>query len=276
MFDVAVIPREKFSKTERCLQSLLPMQRHIDTLFFFDVGYPPSVRESIAPILNAMGAVTIAYESFRLANACLNDLQHHGAAPWILVIENDCGLMAFDPEAAIRYADANGFAVIQPRIMEGDEATIHYDPPQSYIHVTDDQMVHKVVRNPRQGFPQVHGQRRIFHVEKHAFLIRRDVLTRLGEFEDFLVTRSHWDLSFRLHASGDAILFDPALVVKFCGGAIEADDADYFFWRWDMDKARRSNAYLREKWHVVNYHSSLEWLEEMLRTLRVERAQAQQ
>jgi hypothetical protein len=269
MIDVAIIPREKFSKTGKCIRSLCRVKSDIGQLLLFDVGYPEAILHEIKPLLSGFDSRTISYESYRLANACLNDIRTAGSEPWILVIENDCELLGVNLSAAIQYADEMGFDVIQARIMEDDGITVHYDPPHSYIDRSEGRLVHRVVRNPRAGYPVLDGRRRIFHVEKHAFLIRRDVLASLGDFEDFLVTRSHWDLSLRLHDAGHPVLMDSSFSVKFSGGVFQPDDREYFFWRWDLEKARFSNEYVQRKWNIANYRSSLEWLEEMLASVGV-------
>jgi hypothetical protein len=267
--DVAIIPREKFSAAGHCIRGLRRIRAQIAEVVFFDTGYPQPARNAVLEALDGFDVRYVGYHGFRLANACLNDLRDNGRSPWILVIENDCELVGGDLVESLGRAQADGFGCIQPRILEADGVTLHYDPPQSYIDRVGESLVHRVIRNPRHGYPAVDGRRRIFHVEKHALLIRRDALSSLGEFETFLVTRSHWDLSFRLHEAGFNVLFDPSLQVRFIGGAIAPMDRDYFYWRWNVEKARRCNDYIQSKWRIANYHSSLEWLENMLESSRV-------
>jgi GT2 family glycosyltransferase len=269
MIDVAIIPREKFSRVGDCLSSLLPLREQLSEVFLFDVGYPQPLLERHRSVIDLLRIEVLRYPEFRLANACLNDLAAHGSEPWFLLLENDCAISPSDLQAAIQRAEKDGFAVVQPRILEAD-GSVHYDPPLSFIERTDVGIVHRVVRNPRPGFPPVPSIRRTFHVEKHALLIRRNVLETLGDFEDFLVTRSHWDLSFRLHEQGHAVIADPSIEVRFLGGKLSQDDLPYFKWRWDREKAIRSNEYIRTKWKVLNYHSSVEWLDEMLASAQLD------
>lgn len=263
-YDVAIIPREKFSAVEATLLSLLDQGTPPATVFVFDVGYPPDLRKRIDGYSARFPQLEwVTYDQFQLANACLNDLRQRARSEWVFVIENDCAISRGDLPAILKSAEATGFDVVQPRILEAGGA-LHYDPPHSYIDSADNVLVHRVVRTPRRGYPMVEGPRRIFHIEKHAFAIRRARLKALGDLEPFLVTRSHWDISFRLFAGDVPILMCPELEVVFTRALACSVDRDYFLWRWQREKVIFANKYLADKWNVRGYKSSLEWFDEMM------------
>jgi hypothetical protein len=269
-FDIAIIPREKFSRLSGCLSSLVPVRDSAARVILFDVGYPASILHETAELRTALDVEVIRTKNFELANECLNYLCDIGTAPWILLIENDCELCGADIQSIITAADAEGFSVVQAEIFESDGVSVHYSPPSSYIAEIEGKIVHACIRTPRTGYPAIQQRRRVFHVEKHALLVKRDALASLGNFENFLVTRSHWDLSFRLFRAGFQIVLDPAFCVRFLSGALQPCDREYFYWRWNREKALRSNEYIQQKWKIENYHSSLAWLDEML-TAQLER-----
>jgi hypothetical protein len=41
-------------------------------------------------------------------------------------------------------------------------------------------------------------------------------------------------------------------------------DNEYFSWRWQRDRVVYSNEYLRAKWQITGYKSSVEWFDEMM------------
>ena len=204
----------------------------------------------------------LRYETFQLANKCLSDLREQSLRDWVLVIENDCQIVGGDIDKIIDFA-GDDFDVIQAQILESD-GSIHYDPVQSYVVEIEDRLVHQVVRNPRPGYPGLTNPRRIFHIEKHAFFIRSSTLKELGELEPFLFSRSHWDLSFRLFKANSRILMHPDFKVKFSDYKGLDVDRDFFEWRWTRSKVKESNEYVRDKWRLANYKSSLEWFDEMV------------
>jgi hypothetical protein len=260
-YDVAIIPRETLSVVEASIASLDSQRYGPQNVYVFDVGYTPAAKRAISNAVPSSRLQWIAYDNFELANTCLSDLQAYASSDWILVLENDCRLVAGDLAEAIGFADEHRFNVIQPKILEPD-GRCHYDPVQSYIVEVDGKLVHSVIRNPREGYPEVHGPRRIFHIEKHAFLIRRSSLVGLGPLEPFLVTRSHWDVSFRLYKSKDPILMYPDLAVEFMRIGGKMSDEAYYNWRWQRAKVIESNEYIKKKWNIHAYKSSVEWFDE--------------
>jgi hypothetical protein len=260
-YDVAIIPRETLSVVEAAIASLGTQRYEPQNIYVFDVGYTPAAKRTISNIVPSSQLHWISYDNFELANKCLSDLQARASSDWILVLENDCRLVAGDLAKAIGFAEEHRFNVIQPKILETDGRR-HYDPVQSYIVEVDGKLVHSVIRTPREGYPEVRGPRRVFHIEKHAFVIRRSSLVALGPLEPFLVTRSHWDVSFRLHRSNDAILMYPDLAVEFMRAGGKMSDEAYYNWRWQRPKVVESNEYIKKKWNIHAYKSSVEWFDE--------------
>jgi hypothetical protein len=89
-------------------------------------------------------------------------------------------------------------------------------------------------------------------MEQHCLLFRRSVFDRIGSYDGELNTRDEIDLSLSLYKAGVPVVYEPACEVHYLPPYPPRDDeTEYFFMKWDLDRAERSRARIQEKWNLV-------------------------
>ena len=263
---IALIPRDRFSTANLALQAICqtcPQDVHV---YVIDCGYTETMLGKLNRILAESGlkSTIVPSGNYLLANESLNRLTAVVREEILCVVENDVIVRTGFLQSMYGTLSRHASEFVQPLVSEGDK--IHYDPPHTLLREEQDGLVSEVVRNPRQGYDRVHGERQIYHIEKHCFLVKTAALRSIGPFEDFLVTRSHHDLSIRAFKAGHKIAMCPGAVVDFITPKrpISAEDLEFFMWRWDLEKASVSNKYVQEKWNIKEYKPSIDFVEEMV------------
>jgi hypothetical protein len=264
---VALIAREKFGVAqealERLYESTVPFH-----LYFVATPYPEPVRREIDRLLAAKDAVTILdVQSYVFPNDALNRVVDSLREEDVLcVVEND---VLVEPDSLEIMADTlerHPCDVVSPLILEGRREGLHYDPPISVIERDGESYYSRVERIPRNGHARVHGARVVRHIEKHAFAMTAESARTLAPFEPWLNTREQIEFSLKAFDAGLTIVFEPRSVVRYIApGELQPQDMEFFRFRWDEERARRSNSYIEKRWNLVDFHRSTTFIQRMNR-----------
>jgi hypothetical protein len=209
----------------------------------------------------------LEFPGFALPNAQLNDavaaLTDDGP---VLVAENDVVFSAGAAAAMTALIEAGAADVVSPLIMHADTGLPHYDPPVSIIlhDETDGSYTSFVERIPRNGWLPVQGRRTVYHLERHAFACSAGALRAIVPLNDQLNTREQIEFSLRAFDAGARMIFEPASVVAYYPPPpLEAADTELFRWRWDEERAKYSNDYVRERWSLRHFARSTSFVRRM-------------
>jgi hypothetical protein len=89
-------------------------------------------------------------------------------------------------------------------------------------------------------------------MEQHCILFRRSALERMGPYDEELNTRDEIDLSLALYHAGQKVVFEPQCEVHYLPPyPPEDDELDFFYMKWDLERAARSRERIRKKWNLV-------------------------
>lgn len=262
---IGFIVREKFSAA---LESLNRIYRFTDIpfkLYFVNTGYPPAILQELQAFLQDKEHVlTLNYDRFLLPNESLNEIIQHLTEPALCVVENDVMVEPGYIQSMLKVLHRHHCGIVSPRIYHGfGEDKLHFDPPISVITKQAEHYVSDVVRYPKPGYQLVEGERQIFHIEKHCFLMTQAAAKVICPLETFLNTREQIDFSLKAFEAGQTIFMDPNAYVSYMPPPIEPVDEEFFRFRWDVDCAQFSNDYIEKKWRLLNFRKSMEFIHEM-------------
>lgn len=265
---IAVVPRDRFSKTRATIDRLLEVTPGQFQLVVVDGGMPARYR----------GAVEKAVAGRRNTEILRSD--HHidpnGAKNWVIRETRDGEFLAFVEndvlvhrgwlDALIRACDEEDASVGRPMIFERKVLRTfpHFDQRFGAIDTVERPAGSGYRIRPRRKplDSDIKAKRQRTEVlETHCLLFRRSALAAIGSFDERINTRQEVDLALQLYAAGIPIVFEPASEVTYLRPPpVFRDERDYFLKRWDYDKAVRSHALIEEKWKVEGLPSSVSFV----------------
>ncbi len=253
---VAIVPRERFSHTEKTIQSVLE-NTHIDyDLIFVDGKTPDSLADRVLAALEPAKATIIRSDSYISPNAARNLAANAANTEYVIFLDNDTLVGPRWLEALLECADETGAAQVGPLQFIGD---FH----QQTIHIAGG-LLHDYNENGRKV---LHDEQRLFeaklksvkeplrrlqcdYIEFHCMLLRRDFLESIGGLDEQLRSvHEHIDLGLELRRKNQSVYFEPkALATYVPPQVVPWFDLPYFEIRWCEEWTVPSVEHFRQKW----------------------------
>jgi len=218
---VVVLPRERFSLTERSLETLIANTAMPYRLVYVVGDAPDYARDYLVAARATHGFTLIQRPGFLSANAARNIGVDAATTRYVAFVEND---VVFAPgwlEALVACAEETGADLVAPLCLIGEPADglVHsaggtvrfFDGPHGRElderhHITNLCLNTQSVQLSRQPTD---------FSDSHCMLFRRSALLRVGPADEEVVsTASHTDLSLAVRLSGGAGYLEPAAVVS--------------------------------------------------------------
>ncbi|GAC1311986.1 MAG: hypothetical protein NVS2B3_16950 [Vulcanimicrobiaceae bacterium] len=258
---IAVTPRESFARSEAALESLLetvPDAR----LVYVDGNSPPRVARYLRERSRSAGFELIRRERYLTQNEGRNiAMRHIGACDFVLFVDNDIVFRAGWLERLVRCADETGAGVAVPLICIGEPAfeRIHFYSGVAEIERTGSggrlRIEHPHAGSRVADVASELRRVRCSMVESHCMLVRTDLLKRLGDFDEGLLSANdHVDLSLLAGAAGATLWVEPESVVnQLLPETLPRgwSDLPFFFLRWSDAWNRPSIEHFRAKWDIA-------------------------
>lgn len=269
---VVVVPRERFSFTERSLESLLKHTRPPFELIYIDGGSPDSVRRYLEKRSAEAGFRLIRRDQFLTPNQARNLGWRAASARHVVFVDNDVLVTPGWLEALVTCAEETGAWLVGPICCIGEPVgkTVHMAGGVASIDTRDGKrvLVEKHGHSNAQLDTVRAGMARSPStlIEFHTALVRREVFERLGPLDENLMnTREHVDLSLAVQGAGGAIFFEPASLITYVPPPpFEKSDLAFYRQRWSEAWSLTSLTHFREKWKLGDddpqLRSQLIWL----------------
>jgi GT2 family glycosyltransferase len=253
---IVVVPRERFSQTERSLEDLYEHTTLPFHLIYVDAGSPPPTRRYLELAAKRRGFQLIQADRYLGQNAARNLTRRHVKTEFVVFLDNDILLTPGWLEGIVRCADETGAWVVGPLYLEGelDREIVHM--AGGTAHITEE--AGESVFYDEHAFagsrlPDVRAsltRRRCDYVEFHCTLVRNDVLDRLGPLdEEIRSIHEHIDLGMRVRRAGGSIYFEPSSVVSYVPPPpYEWRDFPFFMVRWSDAWNESTLRRFKEKW----------------------------
>lgn len=262
---VGFIPREKFSVAEASLARLLASDLRFQ-LLLVDPDIPEPYRSRLLGLIEGRGDATVLKAprhstTFAMANACLEvcDTDYFG---WV---ENDI-LLERDALGLLRSACEEMPAdVAVPTIIERFEQfeRLHFDEYLGFFEPVSASTSGQLRMVPRDfsGVFDVDAPRsRLDMLETHCVLFRAPVARSIYPFDAQLALSEEVDLSLALRKVGARIVVEPRCRVVFVAAPlVEAEEREFFGFRWNLERGVGSQLRITQKWGLVNIQEALDF-----------------
>ncbi len=255
---VVIVPRERFSETERSLESILERTKFPHELVYVDGGAPAGIRRYLAHRAASRGFRLIRHDRYLTPTQARNIGWRAATTPYVVFVDNDVVVTPGWLDALVRCAEETGAWMVTPAICIGSPPAdeVHMAGGRAYIHL----------QNGRRILSEKHGyagqsladarpkmqRERTELVEFHTVLVRRNLFDRLGPLDEGLMsTREHVDLSLAVQGAGGTIYFEPESVVTYVPPPPFAwSDYGYYLLRWSEAWNLASLKHFRGKWDL--------------------------
>ena len=256
---VAVVPRERFSFTQRSLDSILDGTEQPYQLVYVDGGSPPPVRDYLARRASQRNFRLVRTEHFLSPNMARNLALAEVRTKYVVFIDNDALVSPGWLTALVDCAEATGAWVVGPLYCERE-------PIATRIHMAGG-LGDFVVQDGRRVFRESHCyygrsvaevrpllyRKPVEIIEFHCVLVRMAAIQRIGLLDERLPAQAeHWDLSLLTHRAGGEVYLEPDSIVTYVPPTtFDPTDRPYFQLHWSHAWVDTSLQRFREKWDLA-------------------------
>ena len=279
---IVVVPRERFSCTPASLDSIEQHTNYPYRLVYIDGNSPQTVKEYLNFQRSKRNFNLLRFEHYlypnQAKNIALQYLKSVGdRSKYVVFIDNDVIVSPGWLEYLVECAEVTNGSVVTPLICVptqswrfssraiGAKSAGH--PLHQKIHMAGGDCY---IRSDREGkrhlWSEMHCGGKLIEdvrpdlyrrptslIEFHCFLIRREALDKMGQFDPMMYsTREHIDFCLSLTKAGEPIYFEPQSIVTYFPGYPQ-DQSDLLFYalRWSNHWKLKSLYHLRDKWKLT-------------------------
>ncbi len=265
-----VVPRERFSASQRSLESLYRDTHSPFDLVYVDGASPRAVRSYLEQEARRRGFRLVRTNHYLSPNQARNLGLRHVETPYVAFVDNDVIVTTGWLERLVLCAEDTGAAVVGPLCLIGelDEQRIHIASGDARIEERKGQRS-LVERHRHSGKHVAEVRERLRRepsevVEFHTLLARTSVFTRLGPLDEGLLnTREHVDFCMRVRAAGEVIYFEPASVITYLPPReLTWADVRYMMLRWSESWSRATLEHFCREWDLpmTTFERHVSWL----------------
>lgn len=255
-----VVPRERFSCTQKSLESIYENTKIPFKLIYIDGNSPKEVQRYLREKSQLHGFQIIRTDHYVPPNHARNLGLKHLDTRYAVFIDNDVVVSPGWLEALVNCANETHAAVVGPLMCQDEplHKTVHFAGGESHIFIDMDgkrRLREKMYLHLKHVKDVQHCLRRepTELVEFHCMLVRTDFCKQLGGLDtNMLSTKEHMDFCMSVAANGQSIYFEPSSVVTYLPGPPQSlADVRFYMIRWSDAWARASLDHLQEKWNLT-------------------------
>jgi GT2 family glycosyltransferase len=271
---IVVVPRERFSYTERSLESIYANTQPPFSLVYVDGGSPPRIRDYLERAAREKGFRLIRREHYLSPNQARNLGADGVDSDYVVFVDNDVVVEPGWLEKLVVCVEETGAWIAGPIYCIGD-------PAQQVVHMAGGD-----ARIVEEGGKRVFREKHLFSgrrlaelpadfrrretelAEFHCMLVRSDVLKRLGPLDEgLLCSREHIDLCLLVRAAGGRIFVEPESVISYVPPPpFAASDIPFYLLRWSDRWGFATMRHFHRKWRLDDPDHAL--IERWIRTHR--------
>jgi GT2 family glycosyltransferase len=260
---IVVVPRERFSYTERSLQSIYSHTTFPFRLVYVCAGAPTRIKRFLENESRQKNFQLIGTDHYLSPNQARNLALRHVTSKYVVFIDNDALVTPGWLEALICCAEETEAWVVGPLYLIGalELQTIHMAGGIAHIKKQQGRRIlydeHRLVDTPLAEVRVPLERGPCDYVEFHCMLVRTDVFERLGPLDEGLLSvHEHIDLGLAVRRAGGSVYFEPSAVTTYVPPPpCDWSDLPYFMLRWSEAWNVASVRHFNEKWGV----STVRW-----------------
>lgn len=273
---IVVVPRERFSASQRSLESVYEHTPSPFRLVYVDGGAPTYVARYLEAQARARQFTLIRTPHYLSPNEARNIGLRSVDTKYVVFIDNDVVVTPGWLDALVKCAEETGAWAVAPLycIGEPEEGFIHLAGGAAEIRESDGRRhLHEEHRFKGKKVWDVRPKLRrevAGHAEFHCVLVRRAAFETLGPLDEGLMSsREHVDFCLAVTRAGGEVYFEPDSLITYVPPPPFAwSDVPYFLTRWSEAWNRVTLDHLRKKWDLSDDDPHLVTQAEWLRTHR--------
>ncbi|NJN87053.1 MAG: glycosyltransferase [Leptolyngbyaceae cyanobacterium SL_7_1] len=256
---VVVAPRERFSCTDRALESLYKNTSIPFKHIYVDGNSPRHIKRYLEAQAKEKGFHLIRTNHYITPNHARNLAIPHVDTPYVVFIDNDLVVLPGWLEKLMQCAEETGAWVVGPLYLEGEpeDGIIHMAGGDAHIReVRGGRRLaerHRFGGQPLEKYrPQLRRELTEL-VEFHCAFMRMEVFDKLGLLDEaYMSLADHIDLCLSVLDRGESIYFEPdAVVCYLTPPPFALTDIPYYLLRWSDEWNLSSVQRLKEKWDLA-------------------------
>lgn len=256
---LVVVPRERFSYTQKSLESIYENTSYPFDLIYVDGGSPRKTAEYLKAASQKYGFKLIRTNHYLSPNQARNIGIRQVETDYIVFLDND--VLVFQPEwleTLVSCGDRTGASIIVPMTLEGEACdTIHQVGGEIILKELEDGRRWLVERRPYMHRPLKQFQQSLLPGptelgEFHCIFARCDLFQEIGLLDEKLLSMAE-ETDFCLSAiqAGRQVYLEPNSIVSYVPPYHMAwSDLPFFFMRWSDAWCQTSVDHMREKYHL--------------------------
>ncbi len=259
---IVVSPRERFSFTQRNLESIYEHTPQPFSLIYVDGGSPKHIQSYLEAQARLQDFQLIRTDCYLSPNQARNLAIPHVSTDYVVFIDNDVVVGPQWLDYLVQCAEEEQATVVCPLTcigknlneiihLAGGEARIVEELTEEGIRRKVHEKHYFVNRPVAEVKDQLHRQQCEF-AEFHCMLVRTQIFDQIGLLDEALLnTREHIDFCMNVTQAGGTIFCEPASVVTYVPELpLNWADVSFFLLRWSDAWEVSSLEHFSQKWDL--------------------------
>ena len=259
---IIVTPQERFSYTQKSLESIYQYTRVPFDLVYIDAGSPKHIRNYLVQAAEQQGFTLLRTEQFLSPNQARNIGLAQAKTDYVVFIDNDVHVSPGWLKNLLHCAKETNAAAISPLSCVGKPLhdRIHFAGGEAriFMDIKDDQIRRRIYTsrflNQCSAATVKHQlcRRSCEFTELRCTLIKRDLFTQIGPLDEKLLgSQEDIDFSLCVNQAGGLMFCEPtSIVTHIPPNSCSWTDITYFMLRWSDMWEIESLMHFQQKWDL--------------------------
>jgi GT2 family glycosyltransferase len=255
---IVVVPRERFSHTERTLENIYEQTTIPFNLVYVSGKSPARIQRYLQLESQRRGFRLIPTAGYLAPNQARNLGIREANTKYTVFLDNDALVSPGWLEALVQCAEETGAWVVGPVYFIGEfekqiihmaGATVHFKDRDGK-RVLYEEQYH--LDTPLAALPDPLLRRPCDHLEFHCLLVRTEVFSKLGPLDEGLLSvHEHIDFCMTVRRAGGAVYLEPKSRTTYVPPPpCTWWDLPFFMLRWSEDWNVSTVRHFNSKWDV--------------------------
>ncbi|BBK33949.1 GT2 family glycosyltransferase [Stella humosa] len=258
---VIVTQRERFSLSERSLETVLADRAIAFRLIYVDAGAPPAIAAYLRRRSREAGFLLLHQPAPAWPNHSRIVALRHVETEYVLFLDNDVLLEPGCIAALVACADETGAGIVGPLYLWSDgEERPRIHTAGGALKIVERPAgraifeIHTMMNEPVAAMDGRTAPEPCQFLEYHCLLARTDLAAGAhGIDPDIVCVHEHIDLCLEAARRGLPVMLEPRARIDYLAFAdYHLHDLPYFIWRWRREAVESSLAMLSAKWNFLD------------------------
>lgn len=257
---VVVVPRERFSCTQRSLESIFLHTKIPFKLIYVDGNSPADTHNYLVSEAKQKNFELLRTDYYLSPNAARNIGAARVNTEYLVFIDNDVVVSDGWLEPLVDCAETTGAAIVGPLVCQNEPVheVVHCTGGEARILIDKKgqrRLREKLYNQGKQVTALMPTLQRTETeiAEFHCVLVRSDIFQTTGPLDEALLnTREHVDFCLLATQAGKSVYFEPESIVTYVPGPpLKLNDVPFYMLRWSDAWELESLRHICKKWDVI-------------------------